>query len=99
MALSAQAEINSLVSMGFRRPQVVMVSPLERTLQTAALIFPGHPNTHVVEALRERRTGLPCDERKRAEEVARRQTFCHMSFEHLQQEEVSTAGLLHRADS
>jgi len=99
MALNAQNEINRLLNRGFPKPTGIVVSPLERTLQTAALIFPGNPNTHVVEALRERRTGLPCDERKRAEEVARRQTFCHMSFEHLVQEEVSVRKILSHSES
>eukprot|EP00445_Apocalathium_hangoei_P035908 CAMPEP_0203954616 /NCGR_PEP_ID=MMETSP0359-20131031/87555_1 /ASSEMBLY_ACC=CAM_ASM_000338 /TAXON_ID=268821 /ORGANISM="Scrippsiella Hangoei, Strain SHTV-5" /LENGTH=1145 /DNA_ID=CAMNT_0050888149 /DNA_START=48 /DNA_END=3483 /DNA_ORIENTATION=+ len=88
MALNAQAQINQLLSKGFAKPTCILVSPLERTLQTAALIFPGHPNTHVVEALRERRTGLPCDERKSAQEVAMRATFQHMSFENLCIEDV-----------
>ena len=35
----------------------------------------------VREELRERRTGLPCDERQRADQVAMRQTFNFMSFE------------------
>ena len=34
----------------------------------------------VREELRERRTGLPCDERQRADQVAMRQTFNFMSF-------------------
>ena len=35
----------------------------------------------VREELRERRTGLPCDERQRADQVAMRHTFNFMSFE------------------
>lgn len=87
-ALAAQAELNRLSGKGFSPPTCVLVSPLERTLQTAALIFPSHPNTHVVEALRERRTGLPCDERKAAIEVSARKTFCHMSFNHLKESDL-----------
>eukprot|EP00418_Pyrodinium_bahamense_P068708 CAMPEP_0179099108 /NCGR_PEP_ID=MMETSP0796-20121207/45707_1 /TAXON_ID=73915 /ORGANISM="Pyrodinium bahamense, Strain pbaha01" /LENGTH=806 /DNA_ID=CAMNT_0020796903 /DNA_START=119 /DNA_END=2541 /DNA_ORIENTATION=+ len=90
MALNTQSEIHQLSTRGFPKPTSILVSPLERTLQTAALIFPGHPNTHVVEALRERRTGLPCDERKSSEDLLMRQTFCHMSFEHLQREDCMT---------
>lgn len=83
MALDAQAEMNRLMAKGISMPTRVLVSPLERALQTAAIVFPNHPSTHVVEDLRERRTGLPCDERKMAAEVAARATFCHMSFDHL----------------
>lgn len=83
MALNTQAEVNELLRQGFPGPSRVLVSPLERTLQTAALVFPGHPDTVVVESLRERRTGLPCDERKRAEEVAMRKTFNYMCFDNL----------------
>jgi len=81
MALHTQEEFNMLLREGFPAPSRILVSPLERTLQTAALVFPGHPDTVVVEALRERRTGLPCDERKNAEEVAMRKTFDYMCFD------------------
>lgn len=50
-------------------PTAVLVSPLRRTLQTAAAIFPNHPKVHVCELLRERRTGLPCDEKNLQREV------------------------------
>mmetsp|Transcript_120245 Transcript_120245/g.312106 ORF Transcript_120245/g.312106 Transcript_120245/m.312106 type:complete len:308 (+) Transcript_120245:89-1012(+) len=43
------------------QPTAVLVSPLFRALQTAAILFPEHPNTHVCNVLSERKTGLPCD--------------------------------------
>lgn len=43
-------------------PTAVLVSPLRRTLESAAALFPKHPKVHICELLRERRTGLPCDE-------------------------------------
>eukprot|EP00931_Biecheleriopsis_adriatica_P043345 TRINITY_DN24782_c0_g1_i1.p1 TRINITY_DN24782_c0_g1~~TRINITY_DN24782_c0_g1_i1.p1 ORF type:complete len:1301 (-),score=272.29 TRINITY_DN24782_c0_g1_i1:47-3949(-) len=82
-ALDALAEINKLSMQGFPRPQAIFVSPLQRTLQTAAIIFPDHPSMHVREELRERRTGLPCDDRGSAEDMAMRKTFNFMSFEQL----------------
>eukprot|EP00928_Gymnodinium_smaydae_P070790 TRINITY_DN5455_c0_g1_i1.p1 TRINITY_DN5455_c0_g1~~TRINITY_DN5455_c0_g1_i1.p1 ORF type:complete len:1216 (+),score=283.50 TRINITY_DN5455_c0_g1_i1:77-3724(+) len=82
-ALEARAAINQLKARGLPEPTSILVSPLERTLQTAAIVFANHPNMHVREELRERRTGLPCDERKAAEEVAMRTSFCFMSFENL----------------
>lgn len=81
MALETQAKLNILVKKAeYSKPSAVLVSPLERTLQTAALVFPKHPNTRVVEALRERQTGMPCDQHKSATEVFQRETFCHMNF-------------------
>lgn len=82
-ALDALAEINQLLSRGLPEPTGILVSPLQRTLQTAAMIFPKHPNVHVREELRERRTGLPCDERTHADDVYNRDTFCFMSFDKL----------------
>ena len=45
---------------GVPQPTLVLTSPLQRALQTAALLFPEHPNVVVREELRERRTGLTC---------------------------------------
>jgi broad specificity phosphatase PhoE len=44
-------------------PTEVFVSPLQRALQTADLIFPDHSNIIVREELRERMTGRPADNR------------------------------------
>ncbi|CAK9100041.1 unnamed protein product [Durusdinium trenchii] len=82
-ALDALAEIKRLTMQGYPQPTAIYVSPLQRTLQTAAILFPEHPGIHVREELRERRTGLPCDERQRADLVAMRQTFNFMSFDEL----------------
>lgn len=51
----------AVASQPLPRPTAVLVSPLLRTLQTAAILFPEHPNVHVCKVLCERRTGLPCD--------------------------------------
>ncbi|CAJ1442477.1 unnamed protein product [Effrenium voratum] len=82
-ALDALAVIKRLIMQGYAQPTAIYVSPLQRTLQTAAILFPAHPGIHVREELRERRTGLPCDERKRAEVVSMRATFNFMSFDEL----------------
>ncbi|CAK0864903.1 unnamed protein product, partial [Prorocentrum cordatum] len=50
-------------------PEVVLVSPLTRALQTASTLFPGHKNVCAQEFLREKRTGEACDERKPAREI------------------------------
>jgi broad specificity phosphatase PhoE len=42
-------------------PTAVLVSPLLRTLQSAAIVFPSHSSIHVCPLLRERNTGMPCD--------------------------------------
>ena len=72
----------------FRRPDVVLVSPLRRALMTAtALFYPNDDNDDnddepplflAVEALREKRTGMACDERS---SVATLQAeFPHVDF-------------------
>ena len=52
---------------GWSAPDIVVVSPLHRTLQTSELAFPscgGHlPSDMVIE----KRTGRPCDERSEAD--------------------------------
>ena len=45
------------------------MSPLQRALQTAALMFPQHRAVHVCDLLRERCTGFPCDERSAEQEI------------------------------
>ena len=42
-------------------PTKVLVSPLQRALQTANIVFPGHKNIKVREEVRERLTGKACD--------------------------------------
>ena len=65
---------------GVPQPTLVLTSPLQRALQTAALLFPEHPNVVVREELRERRTGLPCDERSSIRIMSRRASFEWMRF-------------------
>jgi broad specificity phosphatase PhoE len=77
-AIDAREALNAMVREGsLPAPQMVLVSPLLRTLQTGAAMFPEHPNIHVHEILRERRTGLPCDERSPVNYPSENKTFCH----------------------
>lgn len=66
------------------QPTLVLTSPLQRALQTAALLFPEHPKVVVREELRERRTGLPCDERSSIRNISRRPSFQWMWFSEVQ---------------
>lgn len=89
-AAAAREEIKALVAsegdgLHLPWPTAIYSSPLQRTLQTTAIIFPGHPGTHIREFLRERRTGLPCDERHSASALRARPSFMHMSSTDLQQ--------------
>lgn len=65
-------------------PTRVLVSPLQRALQTADLIFPDVENIHVREELRERITGLPCDSRHHSDELRNRKSFTRFSMSRLQ---------------
>jgi hypothetical protein len=51
-------------------PTEVLASPLQRTLETADLIFPGHDNILVRDELRERMTGRPADNRKSIQQLS-----------------------------
>lgn len=66
---------------GFEEPEEVLVSPLERTLKTAATIFPQHTNVRVREELRERLTGRPADYHAPSSQMARRKSFTNFSFQ------------------
>lgn len=80
-ALGGKKELVRLArGLGLRAPAAVLVSPLQRTLQTAATMFPNCRNVHVCEALRERRTGLPCDEPQSANIMASHSSFAHMQW-------------------
>eukprot|EP00416_Gambierdiscus_australes_P046684 CAMPEP_0171102702 /NCGR_PEP_ID=MMETSP0766_2-20121228/58505_1 /TAXON_ID=439317 /ORGANISM="Gambierdiscus australes, Strain CAWD 149" /LENGTH=313 /DNA_ID=CAMNT_0011563045 /DNA_START=33 /DNA_END=974 /DNA_ORIENTATION=- len=83
--VAAKDELQALTTsdFGLPEPAVVLVSPLQRTLETAAILFPDHPRVLVYEDLRERRTGLPCDERKAASDLARQSSFSNMDFSNL----------------
>ena len=78
-ASSSQRELESLLERThYPKPECVLVSPLQRTLHTASLLFPKHAKMEAHERLREKRTGLPCDERRPATEAAAQ--FPHISF-------------------
>jgi broad specificity phosphatase PhoE len=62
-------------------PTEVLVSPLQRTLQTADLVFPDHCNIRVRDELRERLTGRPADNRMAS--FLAEQKFSRFSFVHL----------------
>jgi len=71
----------------FRPPDVVLVSPLRRALMTATELFlqsrdrdddSDPPMFLAIEALREKRTGMACDERSSVEEL--RGEFPHVDF-------------------
>ena len=72
MATRAKASIARLASSGLPQPGLILVSPLQRALQTAAVLFPGHEAIHVREELRERQTGYACDEHSSSELISRR---------------------------
>jgi broad specificity phosphatase PhoE len=67
-------------SKGLPEPTEVLVSPLQRALQTADLVFPNCRNIHVRLELQERQTGKPCDTRQPASTMLRRKTFQNFSF-------------------
>jgi broad specificity phosphatase PhoE len=64
-------------------PLEIFVSPLQRTLKTAATIFPGHDRVHVREELRERVTGRPADNRSASLALMARKSFSRFSFRRL----------------
>ena len=75
---------------GCVQPTLVLVSPLQRTVQTALKLFPRRP-IRASELVRERRTGRPCDERRPAAELAG--TFRTVDFgEILQKDSNSSDG-------
>ncbi|GKY92565.1 hypothetical protein MPSEU_000226700 [Mayamaea pseudoterrestris] len=76
-----------LYSMIFPLPTEVFVSPLQRTLQTAAHLFvpEHHSNVRVREELRERLTGRPADNRYSSSVLASRKSFARFSFKNLRQ--------------
>jgi len=82
-ALRARRELDSLHNRGFPMPTMVLTSPLQRALQTAAQIFPHHASVHVREELSERHTGLPCDARSRPSQMSSRASFQQMDFKRI----------------
>ena len=74
----------------FRPPDVVLVSPLRRALMTATELFLHSRDPHdssdpprfvALEALREKRTGMACDERSSV--AALQAEFPHVDFSHV----------------
>mmetsp|Transcript_41684 Transcript_41684/g.107916 ORF Transcript_41684/g.107916 Transcript_41684/m.107916 type:complete len:1336 (+) Transcript_41684:116-4123(+) len=80
----AKCEIAGLKERGLPTPTTVLTSPLQRTLQTTALIFPFHPSVHAREDLRERQTGLPCDSRHTASKMSQRGDFGTIDFQQVE---------------
>mmetsp|Transcript_46037 Transcript_46037/g.99979 ORF Transcript_46037/g.99979 Transcript_46037/m.99979 type:complete len:718 (+) Transcript_46037:39-2192(+) len=88
--LTADHFANLLKGTHYQPPELVLVSPLERALQTATLLFPNHPRILAKEILREKRTGLPCDERKAVWELAN--NFPQVDFEDISKADVASGG-------
>eukprot|EP00927_Polykrikos_kofoidii_P055432 TRINITY_DN49685_c0_g1_i1.p1 TRINITY_DN49685_c0_g1~~TRINITY_DN49685_c0_g1_i1.p1 ORF type:complete len:1223 (+),score=226.83 TRINITY_DN49685_c0_g1_i1:508-3669(+) len=86
-ALRCKCELDGLLSRGMPKPTMVFTSPLDRTLETAASIFPYHSNVQAWEDLRERRTGLPCDSKKKASVQAHRLEYQAIDFAHVEEDE------------
>lgn len=76
----ARLAIQELQAKGFPPPEEVLVSPLERAMQTADIIFPESNNIHVREDLRERKTGRACDERHDTSVLTKREAFSRFSM-------------------
>jgi len=95
MAADARDLIRRSIEGGVPAPEVVLTSPLQRALETTALIFSGHPSVHIRDELRERQTGYACDERRRVSKISTRSTFRRFSLVSLQQSsrEDSTASV------
>ena len=89
-ARQCRAQLRSLGEK-FSRPTQVLVSPLQRALQTADLVFPDHANIHVREELRERITGHACDSRHHTHTLRKRKSFKRFSMRRLQ-----LGSILHR---
>jgi len=84
-AAETRARIDELITgkQALPTPSRVLVSPLQRTLQTAALVFEGHGNVRACEELRERQTGLACDQRSSAQSMCKRLSFKGIDFAQL----------------
>jgi len=75
---------------GLPLPTRVLVSPLQRALQTAGIIFPDHPCVQVHSELRERRTGLPCDQPSSPKMMKNSPSFSSFDFSDILSEEEAT---------
>lgn len=65
------------------QPKEVLVSPLQRALQTANFVFPNHTNIRVREELRERQTLKAADTRMPTHEIRSRKSFARFSMTNL----------------
>jgi len=75
-------------------PELVLVSPLRRTLQTATGLFGADVRVSAIETLREKRTGMACDERHTVLEL--QSEFPHINFSEV---EASTVTIEHGEDN
>jgi broad specificity phosphatase PhoE len=89
-AEQAQKKLDQIVEEhALPRPNCIFVSPLTRTLETCDIIFPGHTDIHVRDALSERRTGKPPDMRSSVLALMRRPEFRHFSMQQLLAQSIS----------
>lgn len=79
-AESARQAMQKLQAKGLPPPEEVYVSPLQRAMQTADIIFPECTNIHVREDLRERKTGRACDQRHHSQFLAQQDNFSRFSM-------------------
>ena len=92
-AETARETMKALQERGFPPVDEVYVSPLQRALQTAAIIFPDCDNVHVREDLRERKTGRACDLRHTAEFLSERGSFSRFSMVQLRTRSLTSSML------
>jgi broad specificity phosphatase PhoE len=82
-----------LQSLNLKPPAEILVSPLQRALQTADLIFPESASIRVREELRERCTGLPPDSRASSATLSRQATFQRFSMFRLRMQSIAKMDL------
>jgi broad specificity phosphatase PhoE len=82
-AESARQAILDLQASGLPAPTYVLVSPLQRALQTANHAFPDCDEIHVRDQLKERQTGKACDTREHTKSLAMRGSFQRFSMARL----------------
>jgi phosphohistidine phosphatase SixA len=85
-ARAARDQLREWISQnsGLKYPNYVLVSPLTRTLETCAILFPDHTNIHVRQEIQERHTGKPPDKRSPVHRLSLRPSFQRFSMEQLQ---------------
>ena len=90
-AASARRAIQNLEESGLPVPTYVLVSPLQRAMQTAAIIFPDCDDIHVRDELSERHTGLACDTREHTDSLRMRRSFQRFSMVRLHRSSLTKA--------